>query len=421
MERLGRALRHTADGLPGQFWAIWTATLINRAGSFVVLFLAFYLTAERHFSPATAGAVVGLYGAGGAVGVTIGGYLTDRWGRRPTVLSALGTSSLLMVVLGLVDQPLAIAAAAAALGLAAEAARPPLGAMIADVVPDAGRMRAFSAYFWAVNLGFSAAAILAGFAAQAGYLLLFVLDAVTTAAAAILLVVKVPETRPVALPGAVEERGSLRAAVSDRVFLGFVVCNLLVALIMLQHMSMLPISMRADGLSSRTFGLVIALNGIIIVAGQFAVTRLLRDRHPTRVLAVSAVVMGLGFGLTAFAHTPVWYAATVAVWTLGEMLNAPSNAALLASLSPVSMRGRYQGLFSLSWQVASFAAPVLGGFVQQVAGGAALWLGCLGLGLVAGAWNLAAAPARQRRADALRASPVPAAPEPVAAPTPIAA
>jgi MFS family permease len=402
MERLRRVARDTAGGLPGQFWALWTATLINRAGSFVIIFLALYLTVERHFSPASAGLVVGLYGVGGAVGVTIGGLLTDRWGRRPTALLSLGTSSVLMVALGLASQPLTITVAATALGLAAEAARPPLGAMIADIVPDADRMRAFSAYFWAVNLGFAAAAILAGVAAQAGYLLLFVLDAATTAAAAILIAVKVRETRPAIQSGTKEQTGSLRTVLSDRVFLGFVVCNLLVMVVLMQHASMLPIAMREDGLSSRTFGLVIALNGILIVVGQIFMTRLLRGRRPARVLAVSAVVMGLGFGLTAFAGAPIWYAATVVVWTLGEMLNAPSNATLLAELSPASMRGRYQGVYSLSWQVASFVAPVLGGFVQQEAGAAALWGGCLALGLIAGAWNLAAASARERRAEELR-------------------
>lgn len=404
MDRLRSTGSGRAGRLPGRFWALWTATLINRSGSFVVLFLAFYLTGQRHFSPSAAGLVVGLYGAGGAVGVTLGGYLADRWGRRPTALSAFGSAAVLMVLLGLASTPALIAVAATALGLAAESARPPLGAMIADIVPDADRMRAFSVWYWAVNLGFSASAILAGFAAQAGYLLLFALDAATTAAAAVLIAIKVPETRPAVPADAPQQRGSLRTALRDRVFLGFVVCNLLIALIMLQHMSMLPISMRADGLSSRTFGLVIAVNGILIVAGQFAVTRLLRDRRPTRVLPASAVVMGLGFGLTAFAHTPLWYAGTVVVWTLGEMLNAPSNSALLAALSPVSMRGRYQGLFSLSWQLASFAAPVLGGFVQQEAGGTVLWLGCLALGLVAGGWNLLAAPARERRTAALKAA-----------------
>jgi predicted MFS family arabinose efflux permease len=407
VNRLGRAVRDTAGGLPGQFWALWAATLINRAGGFVIIFLALYLTAERGFSPSAAGLVVGLYGAGGAIGVTIGGYLTDRWGRRPTALSALGSASALMVVLGLAGQPSTIMIAAAALGVTAEAARPPLGAMIADIIPDTDRMRAFSVYYWAINLGFAVAAILAGFAAQAGYLTLFVIDAATTAGAAILIAVKVRETRPVAHTATAAHAGSLRTVLADRVFLGFVICNLLVALVVLQHMSMLPIAMRADGLSSRTFGLVIALNGILIVAGQLFVTRLLRDRRPTLVLAASAVVLGAGFGLTALADTPIGYAATVLIWTCGEMLNAPANAALLASLSPATMRGRYQGAFGLSWQVASFGAPVLGGLVQQAAGATWLWLGCLALGLLAGGWNLAAAPARERRAAGLG---VPAAP-----------
>ena len=406
----GRPMR----GLPRQFWALWTATLINRAGGFVIIFLAIYLTAERHFSPSLAGFVVGVYGVGGSIGVTVGGALADRWGRRPTALLALGSASVLMLALGFAERPVTIILAATALGLAAEMARPALGAMITDLVPPADRMRAFSMYYWAINLGFSVSAILAGFAAHAGYFLLFAVDAATTAVAALLVALKARETRPATpepLSGTGESAAGLRAVLRDRVFLGFVGCNLLVALVMLQHMAMLPISMRDDGLSTSTFGLVIALNGVLIVSGQLLVTRLLRDRRASLVLPLSAVAIGLGFGLTAVAHTPLWYAATVLVWTAGEMLKAPSNAALLAELSPVHLRGRYQGFFSLSWQVAAFVAPVLGGFVQQTAGGPALWLGCLALGLLAGGWNLAAARAREHRAAELRITSVPA-PEP---------
>jgi MFS family permease len=404
-----RWIRSTAGGLPSQFWALWTATLINRAGAFVIIFLAIYLTAQRHFSPSLAGLVVGVYGVGGAIGVTVGGTLTDRWGRRPTALLALGSASALMLALGFAGRPVTIILAAGALGLAAEMARPPLAAMIADLVPPADRLRAFSMWYWAVNLGFSIAAVLAGFAANASYLLLFIADAATTAAAAVLIAVKIPETRPTfPIPSAAGKRAAgLGKVLRDRVFLGFVACNLLIAVVLLQHASMLPISMQRDGLSPTVFGLVIAINGVLIVAGQLFVTRLLRDRRPSLVLPVSAVVIGLGFGLTAFAHTPLWYAVTIVIWTCGEMLNAPSNATLLAELSPVEMRGRYQGVFSLSWQVASFVAPVLGGFVQQTASGGALWLGCLGLGLLAGLWGFASARARDQRAAELKITAVP--------------
>ncbi|GAA2377556.1 MFS transporter [Dactylosporangium salmoneum] len=386
--------------LPSQFWVLWTATLINRAGGFVILFLTIYLTTRRGFSESAAGLVIGLYGVGGALGVTVGGHLADRWGRRPAALLALGSSSVVMVGLGLARAPLTIMAAALLLGAATETARPALGAMVTDLVPGKDRMRAFSTYYWAINLGFAVSAVVAGFAAQAGYFALFAGDAATTAAAALLVAWRVKETRPEVVAGPEPERGSFRAVLRDRVFVGFVACNLLVALVILQHASMLPLAMISDGLSSRTFGLVIALNGVLIVAGQMAVSRMLANRRAAYVLPLSALIIGIGFGLVAFAHSPLAYAGTVVVWTAGEMLNAPSNAALLAGLSPVSMRGRYQGAFGLSWQLASFLAPTLGGAVRDHAGDAGntvLWLGCLAVGAVAGAWSLLAAPARDRR------------------------
>jgi MFS family permease len=401
---VSRSLQSSPARLPGQFWIVWTATLVNRAGGFVGIFLTIYLTTERDFSQSTAGLVLGLYGLGGAIGVTVAGHLTDRWGRRPTVLLAMGSASVLMVCLGLAHGRPAIMLGALALGMAAEGARPPLGAMIADLVPAPDRGRAFSVYFWAINLGFATAAVLAGFAAGSGYLTLFIADAATTAAAAILIAVKIRETRPAVVTKSQERRSGLATLARDRVFLGFVACNLLIALVLLQHQAMLPLAMIDDHLSPKTFGIVIALNGVLIVLGQPLVTRLLAGRRETLVAPVAAVVMGVGFGLTAFAHTPVWYGATVLLWTAGEMLNAPSTAALLAGLSPLDMRGRYQGAYSLSWQAAAFLAPTLGGAVRDLAGNTTLWLGCLGLALAAAAWSLLAAPVRERRVAAVTAA-----------------
>ena len=66
----------------------------------MLIFLAIYLTQERGFSDARAGLVIGLWGAGGAVGTLLGGYLADRWGRRPTLLTAHLGAATMMVALG---------------------------------------------------------------------------------------------------------------------------------------------------------------------------------------------------------------------------------------------------------------------------------------------------------------------------------
>lgn len=53
-------------------------------------------------------------------------------------------------------------------------------------------------------------------------------------------------------------------------FLGFLLLNLLTAVVFLQHISMLPIAMGQDGLSPSTFGWVIALNGVWLGAAGIA-------------------------------------------------------------------------------------------------------------------------------------------------------
>lgn len=398
--------RDTTGGLPATFWFLWTGSLISRLGSFVLVFLAIYLTSVRGFSESQAGLVLGLWGAGGAAGTLTGGVLVDRWGRRPTLLTAHLGAAALLLALGFARNLWLVAAGALLLGFFSEAARPAFGAMMIDVVPARDRLRAFSLNYWAINLGFACSAVLAGFAAEVNYLLLFLVNAATTVITALIIYIKVGETRAPAAAarlGAVTgpSAGGLRTVLADRVYLAFVTLNVLLALIFMQHVSMLPIAMEQDGLSPATFGTVIALNGVLIVSGQLFVPRIIQGRNRSRVLALAALITGAGFGLTAFADAAWFYALTVLIWTLGEMLNSPSNSTLIAELSPEALRGRYQGVFSLSWSLAGFAAPILGGLVWERAGDGVLWLGCAVLAVVVAAGHLVSGPAREQRAAEL--------------------
>lgn len=407
MSGVRKWFRDTTGGLPATFWFLWTGSLISRLGSFVLVFLAIYLTSVRGFSESQAGLVLGLWGAGGAAGTLTGGVLVDRWGRRPTLLTSHLGAAALLLALGFARELWLVAAGALLLGFFAESARPAFSAMMIDVVPTRDRLRAFSLNYWAINLGFACSAVLAGFAAEVDYLLLFLVNAGTTVTTALIIYFKVGETR--AAPAAAARisavagpsAGGLRSVLADRVYLAFVALNVLLALIFMQHVSMLPIAMEQDGLSPATFGTVIALNGVLIVSGQLFVPRIIQGRNRSRVLALAALITGAGFGLTAFADAAWFYALTVLIWTLGEMLNSPSNSTLIAELSPEALRGRYQGVFSLSWSLAAFSAPILGGLVREQAGDAVLWLGCAALAVVVAVGHLVSGPAREQRAAQL--------------------
>ncbi|MYS23381.1 Predicted arabinose efflux permease, MFS family [Streptomyces sp. DvalAA-14] len=383
-----QAVRETVSGLPGQFWWLWTSTLINRLGGFVVTFLALYLTVQRGYSPSYAGLVAALYGLGGAGGAVLGGALADRVGRRRTLLAAQVGTALGTAVLGLVADPLGIAAVAALLGLTASASRPALQAMIADLVPAADRVRAFSLNYWAVNVGFGVSAAAAGFIAAEGYLWLFLGDALTTLLCAVVVFAKAKETLVAASRRDRDPAAAgltLLDVVRDRRFMALVVFTFLLGSVEQQGNSTLAIDMGAHGLSARQFGLVAAINGLVIVLLQLPLTRALRRYASGTLLGVGSCVLAWGFGLTAFAASVGFYAFTVVIWTLGEIVHAPASMSAVADLAPATARGRYQGMFTLSWSAAAFAGPLVGGLTLDHLGSNAVWIGCAVVGTAAGA------------------------------------
>ncbi|MEC4015645.1 MDR family MFS transporter [Streptomyces sp. H27-D2] len=417
LSALGRGARASVSGLPPTFWWLWTSTLINRLGAFVAAFLALYLTVERGYSASYAGLVAALYGLGGAVSSVAAGVLADRLGRRPTLLVAQVSTALSVALLGFMEHPAAIAAVACLVGATSNASRPAVQAMMADIVAPEDRVRAFSLNFWAINLGVAVSSTVAGLIAAHGYLILFLGEAALTLACAVVVYVKLPESRPAREPagaaGAAGAAGgaggaesvSLRTVLRDRRFMAVVGLNLLLAMLFLQGFVALPVAMGQSGFSTSDFGLVIASNAALIVVLQIPVTRFIEHRNPAKLLIISALLTGYGFGLTAFAGSVGLYVVAVVVWTLGEIINSPTQMGLVVRLSPTHGRGRYQGMYALSWSIAALASPLLGGFVIDHYGADTLWAISAVIGTVAGGgyWLLLRAvnrdDARQREAE----------------------
>ncbi|MFE9612908.1 MDR family MFS transporter [Streptomyces sp. NPDC006012] len=387
-----RAARESVSGLPRAFWWLWTSTLVNRLGSFVATYMALYLTVNQGYSAAYAGLVASLHGLGGVVSALGGGVMTDRLGRRPTLLIAQSATAGSVALLGFMHHPVAIAAVAFLVGMAATASRPAVQAMMADIVRPEDRVRAFSLNYWAVNLGFAVSSMAAGFIAEVSYLAGFLIEGGMTALCAVVIFVKLPESRPDraadgadgkdAVPAA-GDGVSLRSVLRDGRFMAVVGLSFLVAVVFQQGSVGLPVAMGAAGFSPADYGMAIAVNGALIVALQIPVTRFIEHRDPRWLLVVSSLVTGYGFGLTAFAGSVGVFALTVCVWTLAEIVNAPTQTGLVVRLSPVHGRGRYQGMYTLSWSVAALVAPLMSGLVIDRFGARWLWAMCAVVGTVA--------------------------------------
>ncbi len=370
--------------LPRTYWLLWVGTLINRLGSFVVPFLTLYLTQQRGLPVAQAALMVSLFGAGSFTSALVGGLLADRLGRRPVMLLSFLLAPVNMIALGLI-QPIAwLAVLTYSQGLLTDLYRPAVSASIADLVPSEDRPRAFGYLYWAINLGFAIAPVVAGLVARFDYFLLFVGDAATTFVFGLIVLAGVRETRPAEAHAASTSPLStrLRLLGASPLMLLFCALALALGLIYMQAHVALPIDMASHGLGPEAYGLAIAVNGALIVVLGLPASHAAVRWPRYGAMAVAAILTGAGFGLTGLAGSLPLFALSIGVWTLGEIAGSTIAPAIVADLSPIELRGLFQGAFGAAWGLSAFAGPLVGGAILQRFGAGVLWFACLVLGLL---------------------------------------
>jgi MFS family permease len=176
-----------------------------------------------------------------------------------------------------------------------------------------------------------------------------------------------------------------------------VAASFLVALCFFQVSTTLPVAMSSRGLSPRDFGLLVAMNGLLIVAAQPAAMALVSRARRSRSLALGAALLAVGFGSHALAHSASGYAAGIVLWTAGELACASLVPAVVADLSTPQLRGSYQGALMFAHGAAAFLGPLAGGLLLAHGGHAALWLSCAAAASAAALVHLACGPSRARR------------------------
>ncbi|MFG2531021.1 MFS transporter [Streptomyces sp. NPDC048516] len=112
-------------------------------------------------------------------------------------------------------------------------------------------------------------------------------------------------------------------------------------------------------------GVLITLNTALVAAAQTIATRWIERHRPTRVIALASLVNAAAFGVFAVLGlvpgwaVPVGLVAAVVVYTLAEVLGSPPMGELSVYLAPAHVRGRYLGVYQLSWSLGATVAPAV--------------------------------------------------------------
>jgi predicted MFS family arabinose efflux permease len=127
-----------------------------------------------------------------------------------------------------------------------------------------------------------------------------------------------------------------------------------------QYTAVLPLAILDAGLSTWWYGAVITINGAIVVSCEVMATRFVQN-WPLRLTQVSGfALLACGYGIYAIALVPVLLILGTLVWTLSEIIGAPTIWAYPGMVAPTRLRGRYFGAMQGMYGLGSTVGPIAG-------------------------------------------------------------
>jgi MFS family permease len=374
---------------PRTFWVVIVITFIDRiGGSLLFPFFALYITSKFEVGMTDVGVLFAAFSVSSFIGSTIGGALTDRFGRKGIIMFGLIASSFSTVAMGLIGSFHTFFFLALFVGILTDVAGPAQQAMIADILPEEKRADGYGILRVAFNLSVVIGPAIGGILASRSYLLLFLSDAVVSLLTAILIFIFLPETKPESHPDAPKQTVAGSFAGYGQVFrnTAFMLFLGAVLLQVFTYMNMnttLGVYLRNEhGTPESAYGLLLSINAAMVVLMQFPITRRITKYPPMLMMAAGTFLYVIGFSMYGFVSTYLLFIVAMVIITVGEMVVSPVSQALVASFAPEEMRGRYMAISGYSWGIPFAVGPYLAGLIMDGPQPHLLWYAAGAIGLL---------------------------------------
>lgn len=377
-------IRRTYSRFNSKFWVLVFSAFVDRLGGTMVFpFFSLYITKKFDVGMTEAGVLLGSFSLFGFIGSIVGGAMADRFGRKGMVIFGLIFSAVTSIAFGLVNTFSTFYLIAIFVGFLSDVAGPAHQAMVADLLPEDQRSEGFGVMRVVVNLAWVIGPTVGGLlAANYSYMLLFVLDAISSLIVAGIVLRFIPETKPEDEEGTEPESLGKTlmgyfAVTKDKLFVAFIVAMIFAVFAYGQIYSTLSVFLRDQhGVMENGYGLLMSANSSVVVLFQFWMTSRVKKKPPMLMLALGAAFYMIGLSMYGFISAYALFVIAMLFITVGEMIVIPVAQALAAQFAPEKMRARYMALFGISWVLPSIIGPSLSGLVLDGPTPQLLWYLC---------------------------------------------
>ncbi|MCA8943569.1 MAG: MFS transporter [Planctomycetes bacterium] len=369
-----RLYREALSGFPRATWLLAAITLVHRMGQMVLLFQTLYFKKVLGFDEAVIGSLLLCYGIGNAVGAYFGGWLCDRMSAVTVQGAALAINGAALIALPLAPDLPPLFLLMALVGVAGTAFRPAASTLLVSTCPPARRAQAFAFFRLPINLGCGLGPLIGGELAEIDYRLVFWVEGGVCLLTAVLVSILLRGRVVAPVEEDVAPENDTRSPWRDRLFLLLVFNTGMLAFIVVQWFTAGTLFLDEEfGMSEEEIGRVFALNPLLIVLFEMILVQSLGDRKRLPWIAgsgwlVSAscfvLLLGVGWPFAVFSVT---------LWTVAEMMESPLTGAFVASRAGRANRGRYMGVYTLSYSLAHGIAPATAVWIYGELGPTALW------------------------------------------------
>jgi predicted MFS family arabinose efflux permease len=357
--------RNSFANLNRNIWILSLIMFINRSGSMVLLFTSLFMTRELGYSIAEAGVVMSFYGIGSVLGSYAGGWFTDRKDYFNVMAYSLLVSGTILFLLLYVTSLYGLAAVIFSYAFTADIFRPANSKAIAIYSEPENRTRSVSLVRLAVNLGFTVGPAIGGFIAlYLGYKWLFIIDALTTYGAAVILYLYLPRQQVEHSSDHHEVlNDSSTSAYRDPLYLAFIFFVALYATVFFQIFASVPQYFnKVCHYNEDTIGLLMALNGFLVVLIEMPLVH--RMEHKKEIfpfIIAGTLCLPLCFLFLLFGNQLlIWAIVYTVIITFSEILAMPFMMNYALSRPPKPRQGQYAALYSIAYGIANICAPIVG-------------------------------------------------------------
>ena len=335
------------------------------SGLFMPITLLYFL-AMTDLSLVQVGSALSLSALLTMPGAFVIGSLVDRFGPRRMMLIGNLVQAAGMVAYLWADSLLAVALWTTLLNLGRQSFWGSFGNVVTAISAPGEREMWFGFLQAVRNLGYSVGGVLAGVALQIGTDLAFqsvvVVNAVTFLVAFVLLL-DVPDHRVARADDAPVEGWGV--VLRDRAYLRLVLGQFgFVAGMMVLNFALPVYAAEVIDLPGWVVGAIFTVNTALVGLGQGLVVRRMTGQVRARMMGLAQLVFVASYALFVVAGwLPLWLAVVVmlvgaVVYTGGELTGGPVFSATAAEAAPDHLRGRYLGLFQLSWGIGGAVTPI---------------------------------------------------------------